>query len=483
MEESELVISPKQTVISKSAQLIAGRHRIIRFRGRAMLEVHEPYPHFRVLHKDEFEQIAYPLLGGIGRSKMNDIFAYVINVAEDLTPYERYICFGVPLSDIVVDADTDLSFLAYNKAKVWDMQTLTWVPEIHPDQCVWRSPHPPVLDNKEPIPFVMELAGGSKDVYDDIMQSLAPLIMDKKPDGVIWWVGSGANGKSTLMDAIYRIFPGHLASINLKRLTDGRDTPSLNGMLANVVKENSEGRIDDTQVYKSIGTHENFRVHKFHSQDDIEIRGNMHHIFSANQIPAFNDKGHSTQRRTFIVPFRQQFASDPTFEARTFTPELFGRLIAEMTRYALRIKKQQYRYKWSAITRSAKADYDKEASNAEEYVKSLVADGIVAFTSFNPVKMDYENWCADNGYVPLGVSNIRRAFQAVGFGKVSIRTEDGPRKIYALPDIDGRDLQQYHITRPGLYTTVGFEREEPEPEPETPEFEKDTYTDVVKGRW
>lgn len=465
---------PKQTVVASSGQLIASSYRIVRFRGRALIEVLEPYPHFEPLHKDRFEQIAYPLLGGISRSRMNDIFAYLINTAEDLTPYEDFICFGVP----------------GGFQTVWDMKELVIRPDILPDLCVWRSPYEKIPSSPagyKPIPFVMSLAGGSQDKYDDIMQSLAPIVMHTKPDGVIWWVGSGANGKSTLMDAIYKIFPGHLASINVKRLTDGRDTPSLNGMLANVVKENSEGRIDDTQVYKSIGTHENFRVHKFHSQDDIEIRGNLHHIFSANQIPAFNDKGHSTKRRTHIVRFTETFDSDPSFEERTFTPELFGRLIVEMCSYANRIKRQGYRYKWSAATLSAKADYDAEASNAEEYAKHIISEGIVAFDSFNPLRMDYENWCADNGYVPLGVSNLRRAMTELGFERLTHREDKNTKKIYRLNTVDGKELQPVGMGRPGLYTIPGFEPTKPVEVPKevTKEPAKpiDTYKDIVKDKW
>lgn len=476
---------PKATVVANSSELLRECYRVARFRGRPMVEITDPYPHFVPLHKDRFERMAYPLLGGVTRSRMNDVFAFLSNTAQDLTYNDRFVLFGLPDDPNSV---------------VWDMDRLEIREDIPASDCVWRSPYamakPSILHKEAPLPFVMSLAGGSQDIYDDIMQSLAPLVMGKKPDGVIWWVGDGANGKSTLMDAIYKIFPGQLSSITVKRLTDGRDTPSLNGTLANIVKESSEGRIDDTEIYKAIGTHEDFRVHKFHSQDDIEIRGNMHHIFSANNIPSFNDKGHSTQRRTFIVPFRERFENDPTFEERTFTKEMFGRLIAEMMAYAVRVREQGYRYKWSAVTLSAKASYDAEASNAEEYAKHLISQGVVAFDSFNPVRMDYENWCGDNGYVPLGVGNLRRALQTIGFERTSVRQGDTTTKKYLLPNIEQAELQPFHVGRPGLYTTPGF-RPQPEETPVPPRFEDTeeeaetekpapkvkTATNIVGDKW
>lgn len=476
-------------VVSSSLQ-VADQYRIARFRGRAMVLESLPYPHFVPLTKEAFDRLAYPILGGLSRSKMSDIFAYVANTAEDLTPFDRYILFG---------AGTD-------SPQVWDTHTLDFTDDIDPEQAIWRSPYPAATPPQAADPtrsgFVMSLAGGDEELYEDVMQSLAPLVMGKKPDGVIWWVGDGANGKSTLMDAIYKIFPGQLSSITVKRLTDGRDTPSLNGTLANVVKESSEGRIDDTEIYKAIGTHEDFRVHKFHSQDDITIRGNLHHIFSANTIPVFNDKGWSARRRTFVVPFRQRFESDPTFEKRTFTPEMFGDLIAEMCRFAQKLEAQGYRYKWSAVTLGAKEEYDTEANSAEEYAKAVISEGVVAFDSFQPVRQDYENWCAEHGYVPLGVGNLRRAVQSAGFSRVSYSTGDGKiGKQYRLPTVTADILQPLSLGRPGLYTVPGFtpeagpaprpyheprERDEPDIESDIGDSEPDIepkQQKILKGEW
>lgn len=468
--------NPEQrlSVVQAGASQVLQAATIARFRGRPVLLSQYPYPRYIPLRRELFDEVAYPLLGGISRSRMGDIFAYVSHTAEDLSANDNLVLFGLPdVSDAAYDGQN-----YYHRdatTRVWDMAALEWVDTADLTLPVWRSPYGIIDSTDEPLAFIMQLAGGDQGLYDDIMQSLAPLVMDTKPDGVIWWVGDGANGKSTLMDAIYRIFEGQLSSLTVKRLTDQRDTPSLNGTLANIVKESSEGRVEDTEVYKAIGTHENFRVHRFHTQDDIEVRGNMHHIFSANNVPTFNDKGHSARRRTFIVPFTQRFASDPGFEARTFTPEFFGRLIAEMCKYAQRLKQQHYRYKWSATTTSTKAEYDTEANNAEEYAKSLIQEGVVAFDNFRNVQNDYNNWCAENGYVPLGITNMRRAMQVSGFERTSTRKAVNytkVRNIYRLRTVGDVDLQPLaHLNlRPGFFTTPGFVPDEVEPD--LPEFQE-----------
>lgn len=468
------------SVVEANGYTVIEQERIVRFRGRPMILDHKGFPHFVPLHKERFDKMAYPILGGVSRSRMSDVYAFIGNTVEDLSDNDHLIGFGVPMEQREIEADTDLAALYQNPPVVWDMRELCVRMDLTVNETVWRSPYTKVSTEVQPIPFIMSLAGGDQGVYDDIMQSLAPIVMKKKPDGVIWWVGDGANGKSTLMDAIYRIFPGQLSSITVKRLVDGRDTPSLNGTLANIVKESSEGRIDDTEVYKSIGTHENFRVHRFHSQDDLEIRGDVHHIFSANSIPTFNDKGFSARRRTFIIPFTQRFDSDPQFEEKTFTDELFGQLIVEMCRYANRLKRQGYRYKWSARTLAAKLDYDKEANNAEEFAKDLVERGVIAFEAYNSIRMEYENWCAENGYVPLGINNLRKSLTALGFDRSSKREVDRVTNFYRLATYPDAQLQALGMGHPGLYTTNGFVSSEKDIEEEKEMPKQET---ILEGEW
>lgn len=493
MSEGELVTQdgekeiPK-TVVARRSEKVMEQWRFIEFKGRCMVRVHEPYPHYMPLRKSKFDRMAYETWGGLTRGQVSDMYAFVQSCAPDYNENAHLIKFGLTLQDAMLHPelnDYDIEFSNRNKQRVWDTQNLTWTLPDVTEEPVWTSPYPRVKEQLDkdaaPLPFIMSLAGGDQGLYDDIMQSIAPMVMDKKPDGVIWWVGDGANGKSTLMDALYRVFPDQLTSLTVKTLQDGRDAAALNGALANIVKESSEGRVDDTESYKALGTHESYRVHKFHSQETELVNTNLHTIFSANQIPAFNDKGHSAKRRTFIVPFTQRFQSDPDFERKTFTAEFFGRLISEMTKYAIRIKKQGYRYKWSAVTAGAKEEYDKEASNAEEYAKQVIDQGLVAFNSFNPLRMDYENWCMENGYVPLGVGNLRKAVRTAGFEEVSQREGKNVGKIWRLNTVGPEaPLEPFNLGRPGLFSTTGFMPYGPDPEP----IEKDTgQSTILNGKW
>jgi len=261
------------------------------------------------------------------RRHTSNAYDYVCTTADNVTAYSRCILFGAGTSQQVV----------------WDMERLAVRTDIPLDDCVWRSPYVPMPTTK-PIKFIMDLAGGDMRLYSDIMQSLAPLVMAQKPVGVIWWTGDNMAGKIALMEALNKIFPDHLTSLTVKQLNGGRsNTPLLNSALGNVVVD-SGGQITNTEIYKSIGAHEDFSVHRYHSQGGIVVRGNVHHIFSADTAPAFYARNLSIDRRTHTVPFSH------VNNAQTTLPNsIYGQLVAEMCRYAAFIKQQSFSYKWSDV--------------------------------------------------------------------------------------------------------------------------------------
>ena len=414
---------------AKMANAIQRNTRIARFKGSVIIERNGKW---HEMTSDLFSEACYLQFGfGINKSRIADLEHLFRTTAQDLSDRAHLIDFG---------------------GAVWNMKKLDWDQDVDPADCVYRVDWQPVGDAK-PIPFIMDLAKGDIGVYHDIMQSCAPIIMDKKPTGVIWYLGGGANGKSTLVHLLYRIFGPYLTEITVKQLEDERDTPQLNGKLANICKESSEGFVEDTRTYKSIGTHENFGVHKFHSQDMVQIEGNVHHIFSANNIPTFGDKSYGARRRTLVIPFQNQFKPDEMFEEKTFTNKFIERFIAELIKYAHQLKDQNFEYEFSATTQAMKDKYDTDANTAQTYADELVEQDIKAFENYNQLRMDYENWCLDHGYKPSSINILRRAMDEKGFERKSTRGDNGKvGKMYAMP---GNYEMQLVSGRLGLYQVKG----------------------------
>lgn len=367
---------------------------------------------FSPLRSDDFSRLVYQRFSGISKSHIDDLLHAVRTTAPDRTDLAKFVAF---------------------QDQVWDMEALQFVDDTL--EFVYESGFKPTGNVDKAWEFLVQLADGNEDLARDYIQSIAPLFMMRKPTGVIWFVGGGSNGKSALINALYRIIGKYFASMTTSAIEDGRDSPRLNGVLGNICRESSESRVEDTERYKAIGTHEPFTVHKFHSQDTIEIDTGFHTIFNANNIPVFSDKTKGARRRTQIVPFPATFRDDPSFEDRTFTREFLGGLIQLVLETTHTIRDNGYRYKWSDATVKAKQMYDNDVNSAEAFLEFLKEAGVVGFSNYAILKMNYENWCSHNGLVPLGVTTLKRTVTTdAGVVRKAVRDDGKVVARYFFPE-------------------------------------------------
>lgn len=408
-EKNEIVVIPPETPENKGNakqrryEIISANNTFFRFKG----QLHHSQSLSRV-DDDEFARICYSYLSFPSIQEIKELSHAFRLMAQDIT-------------------DEAKNKILFGNYSVWEMDTLTIRPLKDDELVVYSTKYSPNSDNAELAQaFLLDLAKGDEDLVEDYLQALAPLFMARRPTGVIWFVGDGANGKSSLIDAMYRLIGDFLTSVTTSALEDGRDAPKLNGILGNLVRESSEVRVNDTERYKALGTHEPFAVHKFHSQDGYTIDADFHTVFNANNIPTFADKTDGTRRRTIIVPFPNKFAVDEEFNDRTFNEEFLSGLLWLILEKAVFLKDNHYRYAFSPATQSAKSEYDVEANSAEAYRLDLLTTGVEAFVNYNNLFTDYQSWCGEHGLVPLGITNVKRVFKPFVSEKPrSVRLTDG----------------------------------------------------------
>lgn len=303
--------------------------RIVRFHDRLLTETRKPYRHYVPLQKEQFGQRIYQAHGWASRTQMNRLYDNSCFTAKDLSQNSHYIVFG---------------------NTVWDTERLTMRNDISPADCVWHSPYSLASSNHAPVPLVMDFAGDDQGLYDDIMQSIAPLVMANKPEGIIWWLGDNTAGMSALAEALHHLFPGQLATLSMKQLSGRQVLPELNKVIGNVAAEISDGRVVDTDIYKSLASHDDFSVHRYHSQSGLTIHGNVHHIFTTTKRPTFTTVNHAVLRRTIIIPIASPMASSLTYRHQSISDAVLKQLATEILNYAKRIKRQGGRYEWSPAT-------------------------------------------------------------------------------------------------------------------------------------
>lgn len=416
----------KMALKERQARKIDAKYRIVRFRGAILYRADEGW---EPLSHDEFARICYKIHGaGLKQTQIKDLQHLFFTNAEDLTKYAHYI--------------------ATPDGRVWDMKKLQFTDAVPAEDCVYTTAISPT-EGSSHRKWLEEVTLGDKDLANDIIKAIAPVFMHKKPFGVFWFLGNGANGKSTTLKALYAMFGSEapythnrwFSQLTVKQIEDERDTPMINGKLGNICLESNDGHVKDTGGYKNLAEHSTFSVHRFNSQDGAQVDGNVHTIFNANNIPTFADKTQGVRRRTFTIPFKAAFPQDNTFDEKLFAKKDFlSDLLGEILRTTVAIKKNGYSYAFSQQTLDAKQDYDEEVNTAETYFEELVATDVWGFTNFTDLTKDYQNWCDERSFTALGKKSIAHAAKINGFERRSFRSEGKLITRYVCGDEDPESL-------------------------------------------
>lgn len=429
MENDETVISKTEDKVSlkqQQALTISKKYRIVRFRGAVLYRGDDGW---ETLSYDEFARICYKVHGaGIRQTQIKDLQHLFFTSSDDLTRYAHYI--------------------AMPNGQVWDMKNLTFTDNISPEDCIYTTAVNPG-EGTSHRKWLEEVTLGDKTLADDIIKALSPVFMHKKPFGVFWFLGNGANGKSTTLKALYAIFGSEapythnrwFSQLTVKQIEDERDTPIINGKLGNICLESNDGHIKDTSGYKNLAEHSTFSVHRFNSQDGAQLDGNIHTIFNANNIPTFADKTQGVRRRTFTIPFKASFPQDSTFDEKLFSKKNFlSDLLGEILQTTVAIKENGYNYDFSEQTLRAKEDYDEEVNTAETYFEELLQTEVWGFTNFTDLAKDYQKWCDERSFTALGKKSIAHAAKVIGYERKSFRLDNKLITRYVCQDHDPEDL-------------------------------------------
>lgn len=121
-------------------------------------------------------------------------------------------------------------------------------------------------------------------------------------------IGSGANGKSTLLECLKRfVGVGNVASVPLQSLTKDFRAVALNNKLINYYPDISSRAFNDTGQFKIL-TGNDFQAATRKYKDEIYFTNYAKLIFSCNNLPAnYEDDSDAFYRRWLFVEFPNQF--------------------------------------------------------------------------------------------------------------------------------------------------------------------------------
>src|SRR5665647_2372633 len=138
------------------------------------------------------------------------------------------------------------------------------------------------------------------------------LIFDMKHDQAIMLQGTGANGKSILLQFIIALHgEENICSTSLQRLCEDRFALSeLYGKPLNIFADLSDDGIKDDAMFKNVSSGDMITAQKKFGQP-FQFRSSARQIYSVNDVPPVNKKTFAFFRRWILLCFPYTFVDNP----------------------------------------------------------------------------------------------------------------------------------------------------------------------------
>ena len=281
-------------LFDKFAVFLKNNHHIIRINNQLHLYKDGIY----VSGMENIESIMIQHLPQLNRSKRQEVLAYLdILIRENTNPASpNFIAFRNGVYNI--DDDTFNSFSP--EYVITNMIPWDWNPYAYfelTDQILNN-----ISVHDQDIRSLLEEMIGSCLYRSNALAGGKAFIL----------TGTGANGKSTLLDMVKRMLGVRNASVlDLKKLNDRFSTVMMFGKLANIGDDISDEFVVDTAEFKKIVTGQSIDAEQ-KGQPKFNFEPYCKLLFSANSIPRIGkgrDSG-AILRRLVIVPFNARFTPD-----------------------------------------------------------------------------------------------------------------------------------------------------------------------------
>lgn len=125
-------------------------------------------------------------------------------------------------------------------------------------------------------------------------------------------LGGGANGKTTFIEAIQKMFGAqNCSSLSLNELSS-KNTFALStlvGKMVNISSETPRKIIEESNVFKSLVTGDTLTL-QFKYQDPFNYNNYAKFIFAANEMPKVDERSFGFFRRFIVFPFNNIFTEE-----------------------------------------------------------------------------------------------------------------------------------------------------------------------------
>ena len=277
------------------------------------------------------------------------------------------------------------------------------------------------LDLRAPPPrlFLQALKTALPDPQElyDCLQALSSvlLVRTQRIEKAFFFLGSGGNGKSTIMKIIDNIFKEYIAHVDMLDLQkDGFSKTALVDKLANSFSEISKMKQKDIGVFKAIATGDIQSVNsKFKDRFDSVIK--LIQFYSSNQMPEIEDINEGFIRRAHPIEFNQKIKDkDPYIDDKLSEPEERKRILALLIKIARTTKRFGFLFE---KTMEEKATIMiKQTHPILMFLDAKIVERNPKYTiKKKELHLIYSKFCKEKGYQPVNPIAFSKFLTKEGF--------------------------------------------------------------------
>lgn len=278
----------------------------------------------------------------------------------------------------------------------------------------------PVFEN-----FLLQIMGGDKELVSFIQRAVGYSLTGSVKEQC-WFIcyGVGANGKSTLLDSLYKILGdyGMPAAPDLLMLPRGggekhpTEQADLMGKRFVVAQETESGRqLAEVTVKRLTG--DALIKARFMRGDFFKFCATHKLWLATNHKPVIKDTTESTWRRIILIPFEVVI---PAAERDKDLPEKLVREFPGILAWAVAgcLEWQKSGLQIPARVRAAVNEYQEESDVIGRFLKERTLKDAGNSEYLDKIFKSYQTWCGENNQGATSSRGLSQALQERGLQKV-----------------------------------------------------------------
>jgi putative DNA primase/helicase len=312
----------------------------------------------------------------------------------------------------------------------------------HSPDYFFRSKLPAAFDPEAKCPkfekFLNEILDGNDALT--IQEMFGYCLYRSYPIAAIFMhVGSGSNGKSTLLSVLRRwLGEKNVATYTMQSLIEDRfSVANLRGKLANIFPDLSDTHIFHTAMLKAITGNDAITARQMHVQKAESFISYAKLIYSTNRPPVIDDPSNAMWRRIIEVDYRHTFVENASWQDTLIremtTPEEMSGIL-NWAIEGLRRLVQSRQFSNAAELEERRKAYMKKAKSTFAFIQDAIEPGSPEdYIEKAAVYTTYITYCRQYGYFLLSQEALHK----------ELKMEYGMQIREEQPRVDGKRLRVY----------------------------------------